>query len=323
MKADSKESQSVKSAKSAVKRWRSASSRERKLGRLLAAYFDLLNAGTAPSPKNYSQAYPEIADELREECETAVWIKQALNLRPRPLDPEVSQRMLRRVLMPRLKKLAERLHQRAEELKDQTQVPLHERPDLILLLLHLSSRKLAAEDGRRTTNDGRRTTNDGITGMVRMMKLLFLAQQTTAVAKGLTRGYEFMPDRFGPSTPEVYDDLQTLIWADLIQRTEFDTEGLPVVNRNDYGQMQETSFSSANAHFQLTPEGEVFAERLVRHLEQNQPELLKQLTALKQRLDRMSWQRIVVQVYADYPEYAVESELLPQIRKTQTEQQPE
>ena len=37
----------------------------------------------------------------------------------------------------------------------------------------------------------------------------------------------------------------------------------------------------------------------------------------------MSWQRIVMQVYADFPEYAVESELLPQIRKSQTEQQPE
>jgi hypothetical protein len=159
--------------------------------------------------------------------------------------------------------------------------------------------------------------------MVRMMKLLFLAQKTTPVAKDLTRDYEFMPDRFGPSTPEVYDDLQTLIWADLIQRTEIDSDGLPVINRNDYGQMQETSFSSANAHFQLTPEGEAFAERLARHLEQNQPDLLKQLTALKHRLDRMSWQRIVVEVYTDYPRYAVESELLPQIRKTQMEQQPE
>ena len=63
--------------------------------------------------------------------------------------------------------------------------------------------------------------------------------------------------------------------------------------------------------------------RLVRYLEQNQPDLLKQLTVMRQRLDRITWQRIVVQVYTDYPEYAVESELLPQIRKTQAEQQPE
>ena len=41
------------------------------------------------------------------------------------------------------------------------------------------------------------------------------------------------------------------------------------------------------------------------------------------RLTRQTWQEIVVRVYADYPQYTVESELLPKIRKTQTEQQPE
>ena len=58
-------------------------------------------------------------------------------------------------------------------------------------------------------------------------------------------------------------------------------------------------------------------------VEQNQPALLKQLAALKQRLARQTWQEIVVRVYADYPQYTVESELLPKIRKTQTEQQPD
>ena len=87
--------------------------------------------------------------------------------------------------------------------------------------------------------------------------------------------------------------------------------------------MKETDFSSANALFELTPEGKALAERLARHLEQNQPALLKQLAALKQRLARKTWQQIVVEVYADYPPYTIESELLPKIRKTQTEQQPD
>ena len=68
---------------------------------------------------------------------------------------------------------------------------------------------------------------------------------------------------------------------------------------------------------------EPVVERLARHFEQNQPALLKQLAALKQRLARQTWQQIVVEVYANYPQYTVESELLPKIRKTQTEQQPE
>ena len=40
------------------------------------------------------------------------------------------------------------------------------------------------------------------------------------------------------------------------------------------------------------------------------PELLKQLTALKYALTRMSWQQIVAYVYEKYPEYTTESELL-------------
>ena len=45
--------------------------------------------------------------------------------------------------------------------------------------------------------------------------------------------------------------------------------------------------------------------------------------ALKQRLSRQTWQEIVVRVHADYPQYTVESELMPRICRTQIDQQPE
>ena len=55
--------------------------------------------------------------------------------------------------------------------------------------------------------------------------------------------------------------------------------------------------------------------------DQNQPELLKQLAALKQRLARQTWQEIVVRVYADYPHCTIE--LMPRSRRTVIKQQPE
>ena len=56
-------------------------------------------------------------------------------------------------------------------------------------------------------------------------------------------------------------------------------------------------------------------------MEQNHPAPLKLLAALKLRLARQTRQEIAVRVYADYPHCTVE--LLPWIRRTQTDQQPE
>lgn len=88
-----------------------------------------------------------------------------------------------------------------------------------------------------------------------------------------------------------------------------------MIQRNDYGQMPEDEFAGTNALYELTPTGKAYAEFLARDLERTRPELLRQLTALKQQLACMRWQQIVAYVYQKYPEYTTESELLKNQRK--------
>jgi uncharacterized protein YwgA len=216
------------------------------------------------------------------------------------MPPAAKKRIIQRVLMPILRRAAEKLKKRVAEQQDVPAIPLKERLDVLLVLLYLKGRT--------------EQTAEAIRGMVRMMKLLFLVQKATGAFKRLAFDYEFIPARFGPHSSEVYDDLQILNMAGLIKRTEFDEDGTPVIRRDDHGQMPETEFAGVNALYELTEEGQDFAARLVRHLESKETVLLGELATFKQQLARMRWQQIVAYVYEKYPEYTTESELLKKQR---------
>jgi hypothetical protein len=266
-----------------------------KTARLVAAYSELLNSGSETTPEEYARQHPNRDPEYTGLLSLTHQL-HAIKLVPKPLPPETRKRILYHVLSPILRKQAGQWQQRAQEFDNQPVHALTQRPEIVILLLYLAGRTGSLVEGIR--------------GMIRMMKLVFLAQRTTPVAQGLTLGYEFVPFKFGPHSAEVYNDLQVLIWADLVKRTEYDEDGMPVIQRNDYGRMPEDEFAGKNALYELTPNGKVYAELLARDLERTRPELLKQLAALKYTLTRMSWQQIIAFVYERYPEYTTESELL-------------
>jgi hypothetical protein len=271
-----------------------------KTARLLGAYSDLLNSGKDVRPEDYARQHPDTDQEYRDLLDVTYWL-HGIKLEPRPIPPEARKRILHRVLTPMLRRAAEKLQKRVARLKDESEIPLTERPDLLLVLLYLKGRSDQYAEAIR--------------GMTRLMKLLFLVQRMTGAVKRLDSGYEFIPGRFGPHSLEVYDDLQILIMAGLVRRTEFDEEGMPVIRREDYGELPETSFAGVNALCELTPEGQDFARRLVAHLEAHESVLLAGLATLKQQLARMRWQQIVAYVYQKYPEYTTESELLRKMQQ--------
>jgi hypothetical protein len=251
-------------------------------------------------PEEYLRQHPREAESLRGAVEAA-WQLHLIRLEPRPLPEDVRRRIDRRVLLPLLRRAAEKRRAGIERSRGAAGRPPAERSDLLLLLLQVAGRT-----GRES---------EPVRGMIRLMKLVFLAQQYLGrlLAPELP-AYEFVPYRFGPLAPELYDDLQVSIWAGLVRRTEYDPDGLPVTNCDDYGRMEEISFAGANARFELTPDGAAHARALATELERTNPALLQDLRSLKDRLSRMTWQQIIVHVYERFPQYTGESELLDQLR---------
>jgi hypothetical protein len=272
-----------------------------RIARLVAEYVDTLNQGKVLSPERYCAAHADIADELREPVEAAARLGE-FKLVPRPLPADTERRMARRVLMPLLRKAAQRLAQQTQD-ADGSTTEFAERNQLLLLLL-----AFVGSTGAMYAP---------IRGMLRLMKLVFLAQMRTRATRHLAYAYDFIPYKYGPHAAGVYDDLQVLIWAGLVQRTDFDEDGLPIINRNDYGQMAEIEFGTANALYQLTPEGRAYADRLRQSLEQADPCLHHELARLKVQVTDMSLSRLLTFVYEQYPEYAIESELLRRMQGQQ------
>lgn len=265
--------------------------------RLLTQYSDLLNTGRKVTPAAYARQHPVDDPAYRDLLDITYWLR-SIKLEARPIPRASRQRILRRVLMPRLRRAAEKLRARVAEVKDQTAVAPAGRIDILLVLLYLKGRT--------------DKTAEAVRGITRLMKLLFLVQQTAKTAPPFA-GWEYLPGRFGPYSPEVYDDLQIGILSELIKRTEFDEDGMPVTRAEDYGAAPETSFSGANALYELTAEGKRYAAQLVQYLKTHDADSLRQLTTLKQQLARMRWQQIVQYVYKRYPAYTTESELLKEM----------
>lgn len=266
---------------------------------LLGRYSDMLNQGIRIEPDEFARRHPNPDPEYPDLLKITWWFHN-LQLVPKPMPAKARKRVIRRVLMPMLRRAAERLKQRVAEARQAEAVPLQERLDVLLVVLYLKGRS--------------RAVGEAITGMIRLMKLLFIIQQRTGAFRRRLTGYEFIPGRFGPHSSEVYDDLQILIMAGLVTRTEFDENGLPVLRREDYGQLPESDFAGPNARYELTAEGRDFAAKLVRHLESRSAVLLEQLSAYKQQFARMRWQQIVAYIYQHYPEYTTSSELLQELK---------
>jgi hypothetical protein len=258
-------------------------------------YMELHWAGKAPKPEEFVKQHPDIAEELLEQIQATIWFTDGLNVRPKPLPPEVRKRIQHATLRPVLLRAAEKLHAHAQEVSKAESAPISRRSDLMVLLLYVAG----------ATNQ----IADSVRGMVRLMKLVFLAQKHPSAARLLPLQYDFQPHKYGPLATGVYDDLQVLIWSELVKRTEFDEDGMPVTHMWENGEPPDTNFSARNAVYELSPEGLDYAVRLYRKLETSEPELLASMFQLKALLARMSWQQAVMMIYEMYPEYRVESDV--------------
>jgi uncharacterized protein YwgA len=159
-------------------------------------------------------------------------------------------------------------------------------PDLVLLLLR------AGEESR---SSGR------INGITRLEKLLFLAAKEQGVDDLVVDPFEFKPYHYGPYSKEIYEAVELLEEAGLVEEERF-------IGENQLDEAEELALDVADElgverRFLLTPTGEKVADLLASRM----PEAFTKLSSVKRSYGNLSLKRLIRYVYSKYPEYAEES----------------
>lgn len=124
---------------------------------------------------------------------------------------------------------------------------------------------------------------------VRLQKAMFLFAQETDVPAD--QKYEFRPYNYGPMSRDVYDDIDGLVEAGLVER-------LPVPGQ---------SWSRYNP----TAEGVARGHELLKHALAEHSAAAGALYDLKESVASMTFNALLEDVYERYPEYATESLFRP------------
>lgn len=126
-----------------------------------------------------------------------------------------------------------------------------------------------------------------IMGNLKLQKLTFLIQKEV-IEKGKRvsdENYNFLPYRFGPFTPAIYDEIETL---------------------KQYG-LVEVKETRRGTHYMLSPKGKKLIETLL--LKKVIPvSLLKAIEKIKKKYSTMDLNKLIRLIYANYPEFAQRSE---------------
>lgn len=129
-----------------------------------------------------------------------------------------------------------------------------------------------------------------IDGNTRFEKLLFLAQEEILKKKELmsSSAFDFEPDRFGPLSVELYDQLSYLKMSGMI-------------------------LGDDENRYSLTTRGKLFVERVV--LPRNS-QVANAIDQLKKKYGSMDLTVLLKYVYNSYPEFTVKSEIRDKIMRS-------
>ena len=141
-----------------------------------------------------------------------------------------------------------------------------------------------------------------VRGVTKLQKLLFLIEQETEFFEEYSDdvAFNFAPYKMGPFSDEVYSELEFLLQLSAIESEPLEKSSDP--NQSDRG--------LGNSKFYITSKGRKIAAQLVKLLE---PEYEDELKELVMEYNSMQLKELLRYVYSEYPDYAVESEIQDEV----------
>lgn len=141
-----------------------------------------------------------------------------------------------------------------------------------------------------------------VRGVTKLQKLLFLVEQETEFFEeyGDDVAFNFAPYKMGPFSDEVYSELEFLLQLSAIESEPMDTPA----------SIGQSDSALGNKEFRITSKGEKIAAQLTDVLE---PEYETELEELVAEYNSMGLRELLRYVYSEYPDYAVESEIMDDV----------
>ena len=142
-----------------------------------------------------------------------------------------------------------------------------------------------------------------VEGITRLEKLVFLLQHESEIGSHLTEDPDYRPDNFGPFSVKVYQAVETLAAAELIQ----DTAELSQSTEDAWETSQLVGTETdpyATRNFTLTTRGEKYYSALINELPLNAEKVLAQF---KTRFVPLPLRQLIRYVYMKYPEFTHKS----------------
>lgn len=175
-------------------------------------------------------------------------------------------------------------------------IPVETGTDLVLVLLRAGGT--------------RRRENEEVVGNTRLDKLIYLVAKETSLRRYL-RDFSFDAYNFGPYSSELFDSVQALVNAGLVEATleaeKSDSERyLDEADRYQIEtQLDENPGTSKETIiYKLTPEGEIVASALWNSLTQQER---SELETIKRSYNSIGLRKLLQYVYRKYPESAASS----------------
>lgn len=182
--------------------------------------------------------------------------------------------------------------------------PIDNRKDILLLLLYSPGRT--------------EKPNEPIAGRTRLVKMLFLFRKM--LWSDFKRGtkikdenfYNFFPWKYGPFSPEVFNDLDFFLLRGFVKRENASEDSLPEEAEEWVKYQSESDMTEFQVYeyeeeiYLLTDKGVKFTCVMYDDLSQAQQEMLK---GFKRQMNSAPLRAILKYVYEKYPESAKESEI--------------
>ncbi|MDE0268959.1 MAG: hypothetical protein OXI96_07990 [Acidimicrobiaceae bacterium] len=170
--------------------------------------------------------------------------------------------------------------------------------DLILLLLAAPTRWEHA--------------SNRIEGITRLEKFLFLIEQECDYQSHIEERFHFEAYNYGPYSKEVYEAVDILKEAGLIEEFRKLTDSV-LDSAEELLYSDTTTEISYERQFSLTENGRTIAN----YLANQHPKLQKRISNLKDEYGDLTLQDLIFHVYTRYPDYAKNSVIRDKIMGTQ------
>jgi len=160
----------------------------------------------------------------------------------------------------------------------------------------------------------RKSENEEIVGNTRLDKLMFLLEKETSLKRHIESNFRFDAYRFGPFSSELFDSVQALVNAGLIEIKRSESEEyLDEADRYEIEQQLEEDDEESpktTVIYSLTAAGRMVASALFQSLSKTEQE---ELMSEKKRFNSMRLKELLKYVYHRYPESASQSVIKEEI----------